>query len=707
MKKVSVRVGFLFVALFSLFALVKLGSNFIHYALATDVLQLERPITQNLKLDETTVLDLYGTGFEKDMTINLVMDATENLAVIKAYPLEGVFNESLINNDTLYLGSNKDGLKVISLAEPEHPRLIGEYQAGKPITDIHLKGDQLFLSCGWLGVVVMQVLPNGLLTYQTEIKTDSAALKTRFVNGVLTVATRQDGLLFYDISRTEDVFLVNRLNVETPVTDIEEYHGYLYVLSQRKSLEIYKITEFHEVVKITEKGFENGLNDISVFQDCLYLTTSRGILQYELNDPAEPIFQKKMEGSGSADRIFFGSRNIYITDSFSQLSAIDLKLINKKKQIFLTSDVRTVAEMGAYLYVAGSNSGLLVLDRQKLSAQPRWAFNTPGSVHDIFIKEHFLYIADERSGILLKDLNKDDDSYTQISSRWGQSFCADSDNNLLFVALGRSGIEVFDISAPGQPKSIAVWPGFESWRLAVAGDYLISAKGINGLELIDISDRFQPVIKMSIPDVHVLDIVFDNHLLYVASKLSGLQLYKINTEGQLKLVSTISVPFPMNQFAHSVSVAVKNDVAYVANGRSGLLIVDVKRPRLPETLSSLDIPGFSKTIKLKGEKVFVGSQHGGISVVNVKNPNKPRYESYLVVQGLSRGVQIVDDLIYVAQKNVGVTALPVPLPVKRIDMISSQHVRADLPHVRYRGKYGLQVNNRFGSVTHDGVISYR
>ena len=716
MKK-QVNTGFiwalLLVMMISCFALVKLGSNFIHYSMVADALELKRPKTQALKLNETAVIDLYGSGFGQDMAINLVMDATAGQAVIMTYPLEGVFNESLINKEILYLGTNKDGLKVLSLAEPDRPRLIGEYLTGKSISGMQLKEDQLFLACGSAGVIVMQVERDGGLTYKTAIKTASAALATRLVNGVLVVATRQDGVLLYDISRATAVSLVNRLDVKAPVMDIDAYKGYLYAVSAKKDLVVFQINGFHDLVKVAEIEFGSEINGISITRDCLYLTTASGVLKYGLHDPAAPDFQQEIGGFSSAGRIYPGERDIYVTDSSFRLSVIDPEFKNSKQPISLTSDVRAVAELGNYLYVAGSESGLLVLDRRNLSEQ---AFvrtiNTRGNIHDIFITGHFLYIADASNGILLKDLNSPDAVYTRISPRWGQSFCVDHDRKLLFVALGRTGVEVFDIADPGQPVPIAVWPEFVSWRLAVAGDYLVSAQGVIGIELIDISNIRKPVVKMAIPDVHALDIVFDNHLFYIADKQKGLQIYAIDAPGQLRLVSTTSVPFPMNHFANSASVAVRNAVAYVANGRSGLLIVDVKHPGQPQILGSLDIPGFSNTVRIKGEKAFVGSaavggQYGGISVVDIKKPGLPRYESYISVQGLSRGMQVVDDLIYTTQKNIGVTALPVPSSLEHIHVISSQHVRADLPPVKYAGRYDLQINSRAGSVAQEGAISYR
>jgi hypothetical protein len=166
-------------------------------------------------------------------------------------------------------------------------------------------------------------------------------------------------------------------------------------------------------------------------------------------------------------------------------------------------------------------------------------------------------------------------------------------------------------------------------------------------------------------------------------------------------------PFPMNQFSNAVAVVVKNNIAYVANGLSGLMIVDFNRPDKPIILSLLDIEGFSKGVYVKGDRAFVVSQAGGVSVVNAENLKAPRLESYMAVQGLSRGFQVDGGKFYLPRNNLGVSMLPVPLRVEEIDRKSSNHILCTLPMVEFSGQYDLQVGTQDGLIVHEGVINYQ
>ncbi len=160
----------------------------------------------------------------------------------------------------------------------------------------------------------------------------------------------------------------------------------------------------------------------------------------------------------------------------------------------------------------------------------------------------------------------------------------------------------------------------------------------------------------------------------------------------------------MNQFANTVAVDESDGIACVANGRSGLMVVDVKQPQKPKILSLIDIPGFSKKVKIVGGKVYVSSQRGGVSVVNISSPARPRLESYIDIQGLSRGLLINNDLVYVTQHDAGVSSLPVPLEINDIELIGSDHIRVTLPSTMVAGSYDLQINDGVDSVVLADVV---
>lgn len=687
-------------------ALFWFGSYFISYAFSTNGLHLETPSQRLLSLGTSTVFDLHGSGFDRNTTISLFVDVNNSEAIIGSYPLDGTYNASLLSGDFIYLAADGGGVQVLDIKEPQQPQLLKEYLVGRTIIDIHRNGNYLYLSCGQLGVSIMQILPNGLLDHTADISFESLAMGSQFVDGFLYVAAGSAGLLVYDVRQPEQVELVQLINAGSNVSKVTLAGEFLYVAAERKQIKIYQLNMPQMPLLSGSLSFDERLNDFAIQHEQLYVATESGVSSYRLANASQPEMLHHCTDFGSAKKIFAGLGKVYVSDSFFGLRIIDHAIGSSPGYVNLNINPRTLIETPDYLFVAGSNKGLLIVDRKSLSSrQAVKTIRTPGRARDLFIKDNWMYVADARGGVSLRALDGEEPSITTITSRWGESFT--THNELLFVAEAKKGIEVFDISVPSQPEPVAAWPNLQAMRIAVADQYLLLSKGISGVELVDIADLQHPVVRAVLPDVHALDVALDGHLVYIASKNKGLLIYEIVNDAKLNYLSQLQTPFPMNQFDLAISVQVKDKTAYVANGRSGMLIVDVANPVAPIILSSLEIPGVCREIRVVDHKAFITSHHGGITVVDIENPEKPILLNNISMPGLSRGLQIVGDFIYVTQREMGVAVVPIPVVAETVEFISKQQMQVTLPSPNLPGRYSLQVANHRGSVVVDGVVQYR
>lgn len=706
MKRLLVAVVVLLFFGGSILALFWFGSYFSSYVFSRDILSVEKPIPQVLSLGTQTVLDLHGAGFNRETSVSLFMDVNNSEAVVGSFPLEGIYNESLLCGDFLYLARDKGGVQVLNIKNPQQPLLLNEYLSGRTIVDIHHHGNYLFLSCGTMGVSIMQINQNGLLDHVADIVLGTTAMTSQFVDGFLYVAAGSGGLLIYDVRQLEQIELVKVVNSGAFISKMAVSGDYLYLVVAGRLIEVYQLDEPQTPLLVGSLRLSSTLNDLITHRQQLYLATDNGVSLYRLVNRGQPELLNQWVDFGSARKIFTGLEHVYISDSFSGLRIVDSEVESSPDLINLDIDTRTIAATADYLFVAGSNKGLLIVDRNALlSQQIVKTINTPGSARDLFIKDHWMYVADGRAGVLLHDLTAEEGNLITITPHWGESFVAHRE--LLFVAEAKLGIEVFDISVPGQIQPVAAWPNLLAIRLAVVDDFLLTTKGAGGVELVDIADIQHPVIKDVLPDVHALDIISDGHLIYIASKNKGLLVYEITDNATLNRLSSLLTPFPMNQFDLAVSVQVQDGIAYIANGRSGLLVVDVRKPTKPIILSSIDVPGVCKQVRVVNNKAYIISHHGGINVVNVENPENPILLNSISMSRLSRGLQIVDDLIYVTQNEMGVTVVPVPAVAERISLISERQMKVIFPSPELPGRYSLQISNQRELVIYDGVVTYQ
>ena len=93
-------------------------------------------------------------------------------------------------------------------------------------------------------------------------------------------------------------------------------------------------------------------------------------------------------------------------------------------------------------------------------------------------------------------------------------------------------------------------------------------------------------------------------------------------------------------------VTVVGDTAYVANGSSGLQIIDVSNPASPTLIGSVDTPGSVREVTVIGDTAYV-AEGGGLQIINVSNPVSPILIGFVDTPGYAQGVTVVENTAYV------------------------------------------------------------
>jgi len=689
-------------------ALFWFGHYFTAYLSSADTLYVKPLAERSLLLGEDVCFDLHGSGFDRNTVVSMSLDIHNSEAVV-SFPLEGVFNESLLDDELLYLASDEGGLQVLNIADLHHPKVLKQYLVGWTIIDIQRSGDYLFLCGGKLGIAIMQIQPNGSLKHIREIHFDAKALKSYYFNGFLYVAAGSAGLLIYDVrqaDQADQVELVEVVNRGTCVSDLAVIDGNVYLAVAPARIEVYQLEDPRLPLLVGSLELSNPIHDLLSHRGQLYVATADGVSLYGPVATGQPELLHQWTQFGLARKLFAGMRYIYVSDGFYGLRVIGTDMEHSPGFINLNIDPRTVSETTDHIIIGGSHKGLLIIAKEALAVScGEKHIDTLGNIRDLFLKDGWLYTAAARGGVVLRHLDTERRPALKISSRRAESFAVHQER--LYVANAKDGIEIFDISVPGAPESVAIWPELQVIRMTIAGNYLVSTQGIGGVKLIDISTINHPVVKDELLDIHALDVTSDGHFIYIASKTEGLLIYTITADATLHRLSNIVPPFPLSHFSMAVAIQVHDDIAYIANGRSGLLIVDVSRPSHPTILSSITIPGSCIDLMVLNEKVYISSHHGGITVVSVADPKQPRRLHNIAIPGVSRGTLIDDGLIYITQQELGISILPVPIVAKIVDVFSPQQIRIKLPSPRIPGRYSLQINNRCESVVVDGVADYQ
>ena len=96
----------------------------------------------------------------------------------------------------------------------------------------------------------------------------------------------------------------------------------------------------------------------------------------------------------------------------------------------------------------------------------------------------------------------------------------------------------------------------------------------------------------------------------------------------------------------AVAATVTRNVAYVAAGTSGLLIIEVSNPTKPVGLDSYGTSEQTVGIDVVGDLAYVAEKAEGLQILDVSNPANPVRVGHFQTHAI--GVQIIENTAYVA-----------------------------------------------------------
>ncbi len=409
---------------------------------------------------------------------------------------------------------------------------------------------------------------------------------------------------------------------------------------------------------------------------------------------------------GSIMSLKEGKSHLYLIDLSFGLRILDLDDHSMSGQTAFAAGLQTLVENGEYLYVTGSLEGLLTIDRRQLRSRQvvKWIRSLPG-VSDGMIVDDLFYFGFKHAGVggvAFVDKRQDTAVHFPDASRLSLAIARYQD--LLFATQTAAGLKVFDISTRTRPRLVADWPDYAANRLVVVNDFLISYSMHTGLRVTNVADINAVRVVEELAAPQIIGMVAMDHYLVCVTYDQGLLIYRVFADGKLEQVSRLQAPFPAQQFDQQVDIDVRDGMAYIANGRSGLLIVDINDPQNPQLVSSIALPGYIKGVRIHQDLVYLVSLRDGIHLVDVSRPAQPLLIGTVPLGRLSKFLLIDDGLLYFFQDTSGISAIPLPHFARSVKRQARNQLQVVMPAPTFPGRYNLLVSNRYGTVNHSAIF---
>ncbi|MCH7771772.1 MAG: T9SS type A sorting domain-containing protein [Bacteroidetes bacterium] len=409
----------------------------------------------------------------------------------------------------------------------------------------------------------------------------------------------------------------------------------------------------------------------------IVFTASGGILQtLDISDPSNPKLLGQVATSGVINDISKDGNYVYLAEGDSGLKVIDVSNLANPTQVselLLPGPVNKLIVNNQTLYVAEGRwdggqwiGGLRTLDvSDPFNPQPLGFYVSPGESNFISLVDDYIYMnkkSVETLFIDISDLNNPTLAGS-LNTRFGNAYLS---GYLLFI-----GMKIFDVSNPLNPILLgeAVFQGGAE-DVTVSGNFafITIRKFWDGnnwrdgqIRIFDISDPVNPTeIGFYESSGDVANISYANYTLIIS-------------EGVYPNVST-------------------------SEEGSGLRIMDVTNPALPEPIGFFETPGVSMDVVVRDHYAFVLTLYGGISVVNIQDISNPTQIGYYNSPGKPKDLSLKDNLAYLADGNGGLRIVDIsdltnPVEVGSYetgDSFSKIDVSGDFAYVLY-GAAGIHI----------------
>jgi len=154
----------------------------------------------------------------------------------------------------------------------------------------------------------------------------------------------------------------------------------------------------------------------------------------------------------------------------------------------------------------------------------------------------------------------------------------------------------------------------------------------------------------------VYDVAVAGDLAFVADGGSGLQIINITNPA----IPTLTGAY--NTTGNAGGVAIAGDLAFVADGASGLQIINITNPAIPTLTGTYNTTGNARDVVIAGDLAFVADEASGLQIVNITNPAIPALVGTYNTPGFALDVAVAGDLVFVADEASGLQIINITNP---------------------------------------------
>lgn len=456
-----------------------------------------------------------------------------------------------------------------------------------------------------------------------------------------------------DLDRMEPAPVFRGANAKTSYMAFAEQGGSVLAVSRDGRLMRHERKDDGKLALASSLKLPGTVSDVAFVGSKLYFLFApasggeAGLYVADLSDT--PRVEAHLALGKAPKRLGLEGEKAYVLDNDGELHGIDLR--KGQLQLFgkwAVGNARDFAIAGNRAYLCAPERGIEVAKLGKGKVSQLTLEATAGEVTDIAMSGDMVYAAGASGGLHI--VCRSDQGLRRVGTfrTEGPATRVAVKGGLAFVAKQAAGLEVVDVAKPDSPVLVGAYEtDGEVWDVFVEGRYAYLAVDNIGLEIVDVSYPKLPV------RVGVVDTERVKH-------------GKFEDEGKEKWVDR----------TNPRGITVNDSIAYLANGRGGLLVFSVKDPAKPKLLRAKffdEQSGRMSSVRVAtfGSSLVLADQDNGVYLFDIAKPGSPKRLAGFRT-GMANGAVLKDGFIYVADGAYGLRAIQATDP-KQLTYAGSYH----------------------------------
>ena len=572
---------------------------------------------------------------------------------------------------------------VLNVAEPDSPRIVGEYLTSSIVNDLTIRDSLAYVLTGNKLLILNICNPyQPTKVSETVVTTAGGAVKLVIEGSFIYLTSFVNGLRVVDVSNPTQPIVRGSFPLGDRFAGHAVKGGYVYVGYQ---ISVYlDLIDARNPDSLRFVGFIQtpGRTPAVYAKDTLLFAGGRSPIRpyvffqvFSIADPQNPVELSidSIDNNGAAT-----PTDIRVKDSIAFITTTDsgvytYDVTDPRNPMVLGHLRRPYAPIGSAkidfannIIAVASNTGLwLVRAARPESLQTETFFITGYYPFDLTFKDHYALVTHNTAGLAILDVS-DPSTPKRVSA--------------LETPRRTSDIE------DGRAKSIAV-----------NGNYAYITTGYT-IEIVDVRNIFSPKIVGYVPLRFPGSIIVQSNQVYVAQYDSGVSIFDVSDPIVPQKLGSFNLPLGVNV----AYLAIQDSILVLATLNGGLRFVNVARPSQPQEVSL--IQGFASGVVIGNNLVYTVIDTS-FKVYSLEYPNSPSLIGQLGFMGFSyTDMDVSDNFVYVQTFAIDVSD-PTNPNVKGY-LSGAFGIAANGPYLYYTDDFSLHImrNNLITSVPENAGV---